>query len=301
MAGYDDEAREIFDGLCRFRLAHPSEIDPRLMDWHVPNNDGNDSAFDGDADIAYGLLLAEAQWGNDGPIDYGAAFAETVAGILESTIGPQSRLPMLGDWTDPNGSPYNQDTPRTSDFMIGHFRAFRRATGDGVWDNVISACQDVIADLQANFSPDTGLLPEFAVEGPEPAPPGFLGSAHADDYDYNAGRVPWRLGTDALLNGDATSTAQAAAITKWATEKTSGNPAALDSGYTLAGVSYADYFSTFFAAPMGVAAMTDPDLQDWLNALYGAVYNVSENYYEDTVTLLCLLVMTGNFWDPTLA
>lgn len=147
MAGYDAGAREIFDGLWRFRLAHPSANDSRLMDWKAPGDGANASAFDGDADIAYALLLAEAQWGNHGAVNYGAAFAEVVAGVLASTIGPQSRLPMLGDWVDPNGGKYNQNTPRTSDFMLGHFRAFGRATGDKAWTNVLAACQSVVASL----------------------------------------------------------------------------------------------------------------------------------------------------------
>ena len=47
------------------------------MDWKVPQTGGDDSAFDGDADIAYGLLLAHAQWGSDGSVNY-AADASTV-------------------------------------------------------------------------------------------------------------------------------------------------------------------------------------------------------------------------------
>jgi hypothetical protein len=53
MAGHDPDAQIIFDGLWAFARAHPSEIDPRLMDWIVPDPAGNDSAFD-DADIAFG-------------------------------------------------------------------------------------------------------------------------------------------------------------------------------------------------------------------------------------------------------
>ncbi|MBA3449933.1 MAG: hypothetical protein H0T18_01830, partial [Chloroflexia bacterium] len=231
MAGYDPAAQEIFDGLWRFRLAHSSEIDARLMDWRVPGGDGNDSAFDGDCDMAYGLLLAGAQFGTGGAIDYQVAFDQTIAGILASTIGPNSRLPMLGDWTEPNGATYNQDTPRTSDFMPGHFRAFRRATGDSDWDAVVAACQDVIDTLQTSYSPDTGLLPDFVQEGPAPAAPGFLEDPHDGDYYYNAGRDPWRLGTDALLNGDLSSAAQARKITEWAESATSGDPRALRAGY----------------------------------------------------------------------
>jgi hypothetical protein len=44
--------------------------------------------------------------------------------------------------------------------------------------------------------------------------------------------------------------------------------------------------------------MNTPGQQEWLNAVYDAVYGRHENYYEDTVNLLCLLVMSGNFWSP---
>jgi hypothetical protein len=71
-------------------------------------------------------------------------------------------------------------------------------------------------------------------------------------------------------------------------------------GYLLSGapIPPGDYFTTFFASPMGVAAMCDPADQSWLNAIYDAVRARQENYYEDSVNLLCLFAMTGNYWDP---
>ncbi len=47
---------------------------------------------------------------------------------------------------------------------------------------------------------------------------------------------------------------------------------------------------------MGVTAMTDPAQEDWLNTIHDAVYETHEDYYEDRLNLLCLLVMTGNGW-----
>ena len=47
--------------------------------------------------------------------------------------------------------------------------------------------------------------------------------------------------------------------------------------------------------------MTLPAQQGWLNALFDAVRNTPEDYYADSVALHCLLVMSGNFWDPTVA
>lgn len=102
-------------------------------------------------------------------------------------------------------------------------------------------------------------------------------------------------GYGALLNGDVTSAAQAGKIAAWVHTATQGEPAAIAAGYTLHGEPLGDYFTIFFAAPIGVAAMTVPDLQAWLDAIYAAVHDVSEDYYEDTITLLCLLVMSGNF------
>ena len=90
-------------------------------------------------------------------------------------------------------------------------------------------------------------------------------------------------------------------ISAWAEDKTNGDPQQIRAGYSLDGepLPDSDYFTSFFAAPLGVAATTMASQQAWLNALYDAVRQRQENYYEDSVALLCLLVMTGNFWDPT--
>ena len=308
MAGHDPDAQRICEGLWRFARAHPSTIDNRLMDWRVPGGAGNDSAFDGDADLAYGLLLADAQWGSGGAINFRAEFERTLAGILASTIGPQSRLPMLGDWVKPNGSTHNQYTPRSSDLMTGHFRTWARATGAGVWNEVVAASQATIGTLQNDYAPGTGLLPDFIQPRssgdyrPRPADVGFLEDLNDPNYNYNAGRDPWRIGADAVLHGDATSAAQAGKIARWARETSGGDPRAFRSGYYLDGRPLPDsaYFSIFFVAPLGVGAMGDASLQAWLDDIYAAVISTTDqDYYEESVALLCLLLMTGNFRDPT--
>ncbi len=313
MAGLDLDAQTVFDGLWELFNDHRSENDTRLMDWHVPADEmpepGFDtSAFDGDCDIAFALLLAEQQWGNDGRVDYRTQALAVMAGLLESTVGPTSHLPLLGDWVAPGGSPYNQYTPRTSDFMPAHFRAFGRATGETGWDAVVLATQQTLTSLQTSFGPGTGLVPDFVVPTsgsdptPRPATADFLEGPYDGDYYYNAGRVPWRLGVDALLNDDAISGAQARMIALWVKAASGGVARDIKPGYLLDGtpIPPGEYFSTFFAAPFGVAAMLDPDGQQWLNDVYDAVRNEAQGYFEDSVTLLSLLAMTGNYWDPTL-
>ncbi len=38
MADYDSQAQEIFDGMVRFYLAHPSSIGPHLISWQQCDN-----------------------------------------------------------------------------------------------------------------------------------------------------------------------------------------------------------------------------------------------------------------------
>lgn len=312
MAGHDPQAKTIFDGLWQFRLAHPSSIDNRLMDWSVPDNDGNDSAFDGDMDIAYGLLMAHAQWGSSGAVNYLAEAKTVIAGIRESTIGPNSKLPMLGDWVEPGGinstANYSQWSTRSSDFMPGHFRAFGAATGDtAYWSSVTTAVQNVITNIQANESAATGLLPDFirmvgSPRDPQPAPANFLEDTNDGNYWYNAGRDPWRLGVDAILSGDATTLAQVQKLSQWIRTSTGGVPENIAGGYRLNGTALNTWEDTFFIAPFAVAAMTGSTAADqtWLNSLYSYIRQShnTDDYYADAVTLQSLLAVTGNFWDP---
>ncbi len=309
MAGYEADAQAIFDGLWQFARTHPSQIDGRFMAWQVPEDasTGIDSAFDGDADIAYGLLLADAQWGSDGDVDYAVEAAELINAIYESTIGADSHLPEMGDWVEADDVSHGQYSPRSSDFMPAHFRSYGRFTANPVWNDVLAATQAAISDMQADYSPIAGLLPDFIVPVSasdhrlRPAPPHHLEGENDGRYAYNAGRDPWRIATDGLLNDDAVSQAQARKMANWVVTATGGNPANIKAGYNLDGTLLAsgDYFSTFFAAPFGTAAMTTPANQQFLNDVYDAVYNTREDYYEDSVTLLCLLLMTGNYWDET--
>jgi hypothetical protein len=190
--------------------------------------------------------------------------------------------------------------------MPAHFRTYGYFSGDETWPAVVTAIQAAVESLQGDYSPGTGLLPDFSEpvsetdHSPRPADPYFLEGAHDGHYNYNAGRDPWRIGVDALLNGDAVSTAQCGRIAVWIAGETGGDPYAVHAGYELDGtpLSGGNYFTTFFAAPFGVAMMTQPDRQAFLNDIYDSVCARHEDYYEDSVNLLCLLVMSGNYWDP---
>jgi endo-1,4-beta-D-glucanase Y len=305
MAGYDPRAREIFDGLWRYARLHPSVSDPRLMDWNIHDTRDDVSAFDGDADMALGLLLAHAQWGSTGAVDYEKEALILIAAIRESTMGQETHLPVLGDWVVMDGEVYNQYMLRSSDFMLVNFRAFGGASFDPFWQEAVTNSQQMLQSLQEHYSPQTGLIPDFIILSgdphiPRPAEGNFLEGPFDGAYGYNAGRVPWRLAADALLSGDATSAEIVGRISRWAEQITGGKAESFKAGYWLDGtpVDDSDYFSSFFLSPLGVAAMTNPQQQAWLNEVYESVVNTRDDYYEDTVNLLCLIVMSGNAWAP---
>lgn len=310
MAGADPDAQTEFDGLWEYFNDHRSGIDARLMTWNVSaagqTQSGNDSAYDGDADIALGLLIASAQWGDAGRIDYRARALDVLAGQNASAMGPATHLPLLGDWISPNGAQYNQWTVRTSDFMPASFLNFYSFSSTSGWRQAITATGAAIEHLQSlPGSATTGLVPDFTVRDGttgndvKPAPAGFLEGADDGNYAYNAGRVPWRLGVHALLHHDERAALQVRRMSTWIATAAGGDATHIRPGYTLAGTPLAtDYFTSFFAAPFGVAAMVGTTQQAWLNAVYDSVRTAHEGYYEDSVNLLCLLVMSGTYWDP---
>jgi endo-1,4-beta-D-glucanase Y len=288
---------------------HPSGITPSLMSWYqsgsCANANGNDTASDGDLDIAFALLLADKQWGSCGAVNYLDEARNVIAGIKSGELDPTKQFVTLGDWMSPGDAPYD-DATRSSDFMPDHYRSFLAATSDGTWTDVLEQTYDIVAALQANHSPTTGLLPDFVTDPlgtPDPAPPNFLEDTTDGAYAYNACRDPWRLGTDYLISGETRARAAVQAINAWIRAKTGDDPAAITSGWKLDGSATpgTDYRSMAFVAPFGVGAMVDASNQAWLNDVWDLVVTTpigAEHYYENTLKLLSMIVMSGNWWAP---
>ncbi len=309
MAGHDPAAQQVFDGLYAYFRAHPTDTHRNLMSWYqdttCANAGGVDSATDGDLDIALALLMADRQWNGCQAIDYHAEALRVIADIAHGDRDPTATILWLGDWVGGSSARYRAAT-RSSDLMPGHLRSFAAATGDASWSRLLDATYGLVGGLQQGFAPGTGLLPDFienALTTPVPAAPNFLEGANDGAYDYNACRAPWRLGTDAALNGDARGRAAVQKMSTWIRTASAGAPAAIASGYRLNGAISpgADYLSMAFVAPFGVAAMSDPAAQPWLNAVWDRVVATpasAEGYYENTIKLMSMIVMSGNWWSP---
>ena len=132
MADHDADAKEIFDGMYRYYIAHPSSITPHLMAWQQSDNgtaladsNGSDSATDGDLDIAYALLLADSVWGSEGEINYRETAKLMIGDIMEYEVSREDSILRLGDWTyDVEENDKYFTATRSSDFIMQYFPVF---------------------------------------------------------------------------------------------------------------------------------------------------------------------------------
>lgn len=306
MAGHDPDAKTQFDSFIRFHRAHLSNITSGIMAWYqnsaCKDAGGDNGATDGDLDIAYGLLLADKQWGSCGDVNYHEHALWVMSAISRKGIQAQGRYPLLGDWVDSMNKKHN-DGARVSDFMGTHFRAFAATTPDVVWPGLLENTYWIAEHLQTQSAPDTGLLPDFAENlengPPRPARMGFLEGARDGSYAYNACRIPLRMGTDYLLSADERPRRIAQRINDFVKKASGGDPKNLRGGYYLSGKPMVDYETMAFTGPFAVGAMVDESDQEWLDALWKhTIERETENYYEDTLRMLSMIVLSGNWWAP---
>lgn len=296
MAGHDPKAKEYFDGLNRFRKRYPSIINNAFMNWRIMKDEADkpdDSATDGDLDIAAALLMAARQW-NDETYQNEAKHIIKQFGI--ALVREDGSL-RLGDWNTDSG----HAGTRPSDFATAHLRMFYDATGDELWLRVEAKCYTIMDQLQREYSPQVGLIPDFAVWKEDgnwgPAPPHFLEDVSDGSYGYNACRIPWRIGFSAVYLDDDRARQIVTRMMNWVVKNHTDSKSFM-AGYALNGQATVDYEEPAFTAPTGVAAMTTGD-QQWLNATFDDMKAYHAGYYSDSINLLSMMVMSGNYWLPT--
>lgn len=315
MAGFDPDAQVLFDNLYRYYRAFPSMITPSLMGWqqvlvedeiiYAPGG-GSNSATDGDMDIAFALLLADKQWGSqsgEGAINYLSQAQEVMTGILTKDVNAQISVLKLGNWVKNNDVKFGKAT-RPSDFMLNHLRNFSASSENSDWDLVMNKTYSIINELFTNYSPTTGLLPDFSenISGSYiPARASFLEREVDGSYSWNSCRTPWRIALDYILSGDDRALDQLTQLNSWIRSKTKNKPANIKSGYQLDGSALVTYGNLAFSTPFAVSAMIDASNQEWLNKLWTFTSSRPTNevnYFDNTLRLLCLIAVSGNWWTP---
>ena len=301
--------RRIFDGLLktvrtRYAYSIPASSGGRyLMDWRLAadgssNNaaGGGWNAIDGDEDIAMALLMADRQWGSNGAWNYKQEGINTINAMKAFNMSADGTTLGLGI----------QGVSRTSDYMIGHFRAYQKATGDSFWNTAIDRSYTLIERMQNVYSPNAGLMPDFIVDthtaSPRPSPGGMGDRTNTEmHYFANAQRNPWRWGTDYLHSGDARWKGVITKMMNFFVSKNNGNPNNMSIGYQLSGadMGFAWPARGHIAGAMN-GAQVDATYQPYLNAAWDwMTSHFTTSYYDAELSLLSMIVASGNWWIPT--
>jgi endo-1,4-beta-D-glucanase Y len=307
-AGHDPQARTLFDGMLavvRTRFAYavvPHDPNGKyLMDWKLYANGSSAgegwNAMDGDLDIAMALLMADRQWGSGGTWNY--------LQEAKNTIGALKSWNMKVDGTTKGLR--HPDTSRTSDYMIGHFRAFKAATGDALWDRAVDRAYALIDRMQTVYSPGVGLMPDFIIntntEAPIPST-GYMGDGNDKEglFWWNACRNPWRFASDYLLSGDPRFALVTGKMIDFFKASSGGDPVKIGTGYALDGTMLTGGNSAAYHGPICAGACVDGRFQAFLDAMWNwNAANPVKTYYDAELQLLSMVVASGNWWTPAKA
>jgi endo-1,4-beta-D-glucanase Y len=298
MAGYDTNAKAEFDGL--WQLVKDHRDSKGMMQWqldgvdcHYTDSGTPDSATDGDLDIGYGLILADKQWGG-----YTTDALSWLGKFYAADVTSDGHLKCEDDGPSTDSRP--------SDWMLDHLRAFAAYDTAHDWNKVITTTQNRIQEFTAAYSPTANLLSDFVVNAnttsPSPAPANYQESQPDNIVGYNSIRVPWHMGTDALLYGNPVSLAVAKNETKCYTTISGGDPKKVQphiklscANANISGDTQAEEAGDS-AGPSAMAAGN----QSFTDAVWNelATNPFGDGYFGETIKMIVYIVMAGDYWAP---
>jgi endo-1,4-beta-D-glucanase Y len=310
--------KALFDGLWTYWMnnaaVRSASGQTGLMTWRIGGLGGSGSALDADEDAAFALLMASRQWGGT----YTAALATDLIGLVyTSDIDAATGTPKGGNqYIAGNGDPTNP-----SYFAPAYYRVFAGAGVDPAhnWNAVATRVYQILGGSIVNAN---GLTPAWCNFPACTQPATNVGSANVNTdmiFQYDAHRVPWRIGVDYCWNGGTVVPMAGKTYLDRATGFFGGKLGVsliadmymLDAAGTAA-MPGAGYNSMSVVGTAGVggmasgtnAAFVQSSYQLVLDGVNRALMDVSAvtgaqsgySYYNATVGLLTLLTMTGNFY-----
>jgi endo-1,4-beta-D-glucanase Y len=276
--------RATFDGLWTYGQSH---FDAHgLMNWQISSSGGilqMGSASDGDLDMAWALVMASEQWSSTAYLD---AAKKMIVAMRASSIGSDGALKPGDNW----GAP---DLVNPSYFSPAYFRVFAAVTGDGNWSSAILARN---YDILNAVSGTDGLVPDWTTTSYAVNQGLIMSKFDSSTYGYDACRTPWRIAMDYCFNGEPRAKAYLMKIGAFFDGVGAANIA---DGYGLGGSSKGSGDKNMaFIGTAGAAAMVGfPTLLDGAFT-YGSSH-AANDYFKDTLRVLTMQMMSGNFLDYT--
>jgi endo-1,4-beta-D-glucanase Y len=281
--------KQAFDGLWSF--AQKNFNTQKLMGWHVTcsgftTSDGGDgSATDGDTDIAFGLVVAAAQWGGT-YLQQAKDYLAVLKSVDFVTCSPSGRnVATAGSWQGSDACTIGSGS-NTSYWTPGYYRVFAQVTGDSFWSKT---ADDVVTLYGLAADPTTGIIVNEVDQN---------GAAVAcQTYDYNSCRIPWRATLDYLWFGTAGVKTTMTKLTNWANGVGIAN---IVDGYQADGTPTGQYTGlNAFVGGFAVGAMTDSQsIANSFASYFASIADDNGAYYGTSLRVLYLLELSGNQWNP---
>ncbi len=295
----------LFDDLWRYEQLWPNAM-TGLMDWYINAAGtmrlGTGPATDADEDMAFALLMADRQWGGKGSLgsNYIDVAKDQINKIWNNEIY-QSKLLRPGNWGD-------WTTINISYFAPAYYRVFDAVDTDTThdWPAVIQTVYDTIGNAlnATSKNQSNGLVPAWCSS--DGAPNGGalgIGQTTPTNYQYDSCRTPFRIALDWCWFGTSSAKDYAAKTSSFFGGIGAANIA---DGYNLDGTAtpqHAGQRSAAFIGPAGVGAMTSATYQTLVDQSYATIAPgtalAGGAYYEESWTVMSLLMMTGNFLNYT--
>jgi len=176
-------------------------------------------------------------------------------------------------------------------FAPAWYKVYAQYTGDTRWNQVADKCYQIVEEVK-KYNNGTGLVPDWCTASGTPA------SGQSYDYKYDATRYGWRTAVDYSWFGDQRAKANCDMLTKFFARD--GAKGIVD-GYTIQGSKISNNHNASFIGPVAAASMTGYDL-NFAKELYRETVAVKDSeyygYYGNSLRLLTLLYITGNFPNP---
>jgi endo-1,4-beta-D-glucanase Y len=299
--------QSLFDDLWKYEQTPLYQDDNGLMHWYISADGqtvrGSFGATDADEDMAFALVMADRQWGGRGSLS--ANYLDVAKDQINKVWNHEvldSKLAGAGDhfldWTKIN----------ISYFAPAYYRVFDAIDTDTThdWPAVIKTVYDTITvTLNAtNKNQSNGLVPAWCSSDGAPNP-GVFGPLQTapTNYQYDSCRTPFRIALDWCWFGTQQAKDYLAKTSAFFSAIGAANIA---DGYNLDGTpnpQHAGQRSAAFIGPAGVGAMTSDTFQPFINQSYatiaGSTALAGGAYYEESWTVMSLLMMTANFLDYT--
>lgn len=285
--------KALFDGLYSYYLQFADSNG--LMNWRIDgctSVSGTGSATDADLDATMALIVASKQWGNATPtFNYQQEAWAMIQALQLWGLQPQG---SPGPFQTNNGDQWGfSNTCRNPSYQSpAYYRAIEMYVPwqPLQWSLARTASYTL---LQANADPNTGLVSNWCDENGTP------NSCNGpDEYGWDACRHPWRMAVAAAWYADSEAVQMCADIADFvATTGVANLKGPLPQAGGTGAYHSPAFVSTWSAAVVG----TTPASQSLLNQCYTETVNVVDNppyYFGNTLRVLSLFLMTGNFWLP---